>query len=315
MARTATEARIVEKRKAKGIVVPILEQILERPLEIEDDEDIAFMLKLMQERARPREKGVFSPSMLSSCMRKSYFAKTGQEKKWAKSPRTNAYFIDGNFRHLKWQFALWKAHRAGLLVLLGVEVRVFHPSGDYAGTIDAVVEINGEIFIIDFKGMNVNDFQLLERDGSKFQHRVQIVGYALIANLDEKARGGDKEVTRCLLVGENKGGPTQKGSPIALYEDVVEVSKHRREVKTRIAHLRKAVTDEKIPEPACTSIRTKTFQECPFAWYCRDEVREIQQRAESPGRKNPAGRTVKISQRTGTDRTGKRASGRKINPA
>jgi hypothetical protein len=63
----------MEKRKAKGILVPILEQILERPLEIEDDEDIAFMLKLMQERARPREKGVFSPSMLSSCMRKSYF--------------------------------------------------------------------------------------------------------------------------------------------------------------------------------------------------------------------------------------------------
>jgi hypothetical protein len=312
---TATEKRIIEKRKAKGILVPILEQILERPLEIEDQEDIAFMLHLMRERAKPREKGVFSPSMLSSCMRKSYFAKTGQEKRWAKSPRTNAFFLDGNFRHLKWQFALWKAGRAELLTLLGVEVRVYHPSGDYAGTIDAVVEIDDEIFIVDFKGMNVSDFQLLEMNGAKFQHRVQIVGYAIIANVDEKTKNGDKEVTRCILVGENKAGPTQKGSPIALYEDVIEVSKHRREVKTRIAQLRKAVTDEKIPEPACTSTRNKSFQECPYAWYCREEVAAVQRDLEGTKRKDAAKRQVKTSTRARTDRTGRRTSGRKTNPS
>lgn len=306
---TATEKRIIEKRKSKGILVPILEQMLERPLEIEDQEDIAFMLHLMRERAKPREKGVFSPSMLSSCMRKSYFAKTNQKRRWAKSPRTNAFFLDGNFRHLKWQFALWKAGRAGLLTLLGVEVRVYHPSGDYAGTIDAVVEIDDEIFIVDFKGMNANDFQLLEMNGANFQHRVQIVGYAIIANVDEKARDGDKEVTRCLLVGENKAGPTQKGSPIALHEDVVEVSRHRREVKTRIAQLRKAVADEEIPEPACTSTRTKIFQECPFAWYCREEVLAVQRKLESSKRSDASKRQVKTSARARTDRAGRSTGG------
>jgi hypothetical protein len=315
MARTATESRIMERRKARGILVPILEQVLERPLDVDGDEDMAFMLHLMQARAVPREKGVFSPSMLSRCMRESYFSKTGQEKRWAKSPRTNAFFLDGNFRHLKWQFALFKAHQAGLLKLLGVEIRVHHPSGDYAGTIDAVVEISDEIFIVDFKGMNVSSFQNLEMYGSSFEHRLQIVGYAIIANVDEKTRGGDKEVTRCLLIGENKGGPTSKGSPIALHEDVVEITKHRREVKTRIATLRKAVADEKIPEPACTTTRTKTFQECPFAWYCRDEVRAIQQEREGSGRKNPVKRQVKISERARVDRAKRRPSGRKGNPA
>lgn len=315
MVRTATEARILEKRKSRGILVPILEQVLERPLDVETDEDMAFLLRLMQQRAVPREKGVFSPSMLSACMRRSYFAKTGQERRWAKSPRTNAFFLDGNFRHFKWQFALWKAHQAGLLKLLAVEQRVWHPSGDYAGTIDGVVEITDEILIVDFKGMNVNSFQQLEMNGASFDHRVQVVAYAMIANLDEIARGGNEEVKRCLLIGENKAGPGQRGSPIALYEDVVEVSKHRREVKTRIAQLRKAVADEKIPPPACTTTRAKIFQECPYAWFCRSEVKDIQQRLESSKRKDASERQIKISTRTGTDRTGRGSSGRKKHPA
>src|SRR4051812_15273127 len=127
MARTATEKRILERRKARGIVVPLLEDVLERQLDVESEVDQMFMLDLMKARARKRESGVFSPSMLGSCMRQAYFAKTGQTRKPATSPRSNAYFLDGNFRHYKWQFVLWKAHRAGLLILLGCEIRVYHP--------------------------------------------------------------------------------------------------------------------------------------------------------------------------------------------
>jgi hypothetical protein len=287
VARTATEKRILERRRARGILVPILEETLEEQLDVEDEADREFMMNLMIARGRKREKGVFSPSMLSSCVRQAYFAKTGQEKRRAKSPRTNGYFLDGDFRHYKWQFALWKAHRAGLLILHGCEIRVFHPSGDFAGTIDAIVEIDGVLYVVDFKGMNVKAFQDHEKWGTKLGYKVQIVGYAEIVNkvcAFESFMGEvlGVKIETCLLIGESKGGPTQSGSPLALHEDALIVKQHRAKVKRRMHELRRYVTNEEIPAPDCTSTRTVQFQECPFAWFCRPEILTIQKSKERP---------------------------------
>lgn len=308
MARTATEKRILDRRRAKGILVPILEEILDRPLSVEDDEDRAFMINLMSARARDREQGVFSPSMLSACERQAYFAMTNVEKHRPKSPRSNAYFLDGDFRHYKWQFALWKAHRAGLLNLLGVEVRVFHPSGDFAGTIDAIVEIDGEVFIVDFKGMHLRSFQDHEKWGTKIGYRIQIVGYAEIVNKAcafESFMGGllGVEVKRCLLVGECKSGPVAHGSPIALHEDILEVKKERAKVKRRIYRLRGFASREETPPPDCQSTRTVQFQECPFSRLCREEVKAI----EADAKRNPADAQVRRSQRRAGSRDRVRA--------
>lgn len=286
MPRTATERRLLEEHAAqsRGVLIPILEKILEKPLSVDDAKDRAFMLDLMEKRARKREKDVFSPSMLGSCVRQAYFAKTGQTKKPATSPRTNGYFLDGDFRHYKWQFALWKAHRAGLLKLIGCELRVFHPAGDFAGTIDAIVEINGVLYIVDFKGMHLRSYQDFERHGTPDNYRIQIVGYAEIVNQRSLAEDDVIEIKTVLLIGENKSGPSQNGSPLGLIEDAIIVSEARAIMKRRMHTLRRHVAEKTIPDPACTSIRTKGFQECPFAWYCRDEVREIQRNLESEKR-------------------------------
>lgn len=288
--RTATERRILERRRAKGVLVPILEEVLERQLSVDDEEDQWFMLELMKARARQREKGVFSPSMLSSCVRQAYFAKVGQEKKPAKSPRSNAFFLDGDFRHYKWQFALWKAHRAGLLELLGCEIRVYHPNGDFAGTIDAIVRIDDKYYVIDFKGMNVNAFQNHEKYGTKDGYVVQIVGYGDIVNLVGRFNSfmgtfTNVKIEACLLIGENKGGPVQSGSPIALHEDLLVVKQHRSKVKRRMHLLRGFVSREEVPPPECTSTRLVGFQECPFAYYCRDEVAAAQREKETERKK------------------------------
>lgn len=307
MPRTATERRILERRRAKGVLVPILEDVLERHLEVEDEEDEQFMLNLMRARARKRESGVFSPSMLGSCMRQAYFAKTGQDRRPATSPRSNAFFLDGDFRHYKWQFALWKAHRAGLLRLLGVEVRVYHPNGDFAGTIDAIVEIDGELFIVDFKGMHLRSFQTFEVYGTPDNYKVQIIGYAEIVNQGKgfasfmgiviNKTSEKLFIKRCLLVGENKSGPGQKGSPLGLHEDILSVKAHRAKVKRRMHQLRGFVTNEEVPDPACTSTRTKEFQECPFSWYCLREVKDIQRAKEKDARDNSGRVRVRKSSR------------------
>lgn len=137
---TATERRIIQERRAEEtgwLLVPILEALLEQPCEPEDDLDFRFMDMLVRARAIPRAKGVFSPSMLGSCMRQAYFAKRGEDKHVGANPRANGYFLNGNFVHFKWQFACWKAHRLGMLDLLPVPIeheieamRLIHQSGD-----------------------------------------------------------------------------------------------------------------------------------------------------------------------------------------
>lgn len=104
------------------MLVPILERLLEHECGPEDAEDFRFMDMLLRARALPRRDKVFSPSMLGSCMRQTYFAKRGVEKHRVRDAQTNGYFLTGNFTHFKWQFAMWKAHRAGMLELATIPI-------------------------------------------------------------------------------------------------------------------------------------------------------------------------------------------------
>jgi len=301
MSPTPTEKRIAQKRRAKesgALLVPILERLLEKPVEPEDDEDFRFLDMLVRVRAIPRAKGVFSPSMLGSCVRQAWFSKRGEKKHLAHSPQTNGYFLTGNFVHFKWQFAMWKAHRAGLLELVkvpaetrevvwdylpegpyrwGVEVRVI--DGDFGGTIDVLAKLarNDRPRVIDFKGINLIDFQRTVKKGAPVPYRRQIVGYSDIA---ERVLG--IELGNPLLVSECKAGPVSGvGSPIALHETEVDRDKFRGDVKRRLKTLAWYDSRDELPEIECVSTRHMGFQECPFSRHCLEEVREAQREHEA----------------------------------
>lgn len=319
---TPTERRIIQERRARARgsrLVLALEELLEREVEPEDEEDFRFLEMLLRARAIPRSKGVFSPSMLGSCMRQAYFAKTGVDPHKAHSPQTNGYFLHGNFIHLKWQFALWKAHREGLIELVtvsidseratllemrengdlsleeydawvaalnfygdgtrpAVEIRVRSKAGDFSGTIDAIIRIVTRYYLVDFKGINLIDYQRALKKGAKFEYRVQVVGYAMIVNGSDEF---DFTIKQCLLVSECKAGPISgRGSPLALHEAVVDVDDYKDEVRNRLKRLREHVAEESIPAPACVSTRHQSYQECPFNRLCLEEVRRIQSKRE-----------------------------------
>lgn len=304
---TSVEKRIIQSRRAEGVLVPLLEELLERQVEPEDEEDFEFIDKLVRARAVPREKGVFSPSMLGSCVRQAYFAKTGFERREVASPRTNAFFLDGNFRHFKWQFALWKLHRAGYIELLGVEIRVYSKSGDFAGTIDAIIKVDGKVYIVDFKGMNLQEYMSFIRYGMKLEYGIQIVGYSMLKILK---KGRVPAVHGCLLIGESKPGPVQSSSPIALHEQLVLTTQHRGKVKQRLNRLREYVKNEEVPPPECVSTRHLQFEECPFSWFCREEVKRIQKRRENAASRNPPRRSVAVPSRDGRSPSSRSAEGR-----
>jgi hypothetical protein len=310
--RTLVERKIIEARRRKGVLVPILEEILENMVEVEDELDEKFMLDLMRARRAPREKGVFSPSMLGSCMRKAYFAKTGKQKFPATSPTTNYYFFDGDFRHYKWQFALWKAHRAGLLDASWRRGTGLPSERRFRRNHRCHCQYRRQGLHRGLQGDASHCVPDLRAWGTPDDYKIQIIGYGQIVNLAcafESFMGEflGIEVEFCLLIGESKGGPSQRGSSvIALHEDKLAVKEHRAKVKRKMHTLRRYVTNEEVPPPACTNTRIKLFQECPFAPHCREEVKLIQKRLEAD-KKEKAEPAVRRSSRGKNSRPRKTA--------
>lgn len=280
----SVERRIIQERRAAksgAILVPILERLLEKECIPEDEEDFAFIDRLIRARAVPRKKGVFSPSMLGSCVRQAYFAKKKVEKRMAANPQTNGYFLKGNFIHFQWQFTCWKAHRAQMLELVGVEQRV--GKSDFVGTIDALVRIQGKLYVVDFKGINVIDFQRTVKRGAPQEYRKQIVGYALLA-----AETLRTEIAGCLLVSESKAGPTNSlsSSPLALHETLVPIEDYEPEVRRRLKTLRFYDHKDEVPDPECVSTLHMGFAECPYSRFCHEEVLAVQKERERKAAKN-----------------------------
>jgi hypothetical protein len=303
---TLTEEAIKNRRRtveSGAVLLPLFEELLRRPIKIEDDADVNFLTELARKQTRPRAKGVYSPSSLGSCLRQAYFSKTGKQAFPVERPVVNTYFSYGDFTHLKLQFWLHKLQREGKLELIDVELRVANRSGDFAGTIDAVVKINGVIYIIDFKGWNTMLFMSLVRNGLSEKEKQQIVGYAILLNSTDTFHF---VVNDCLLVAEHKGGPIQGRAPFGFYEQHVYVSDAKEDVKRRIGRLRWHEEEDQVPDPECTSTKASQFCECVFNPHCKAEVRGIERhraQTESGTRKRA---TVAPSGRAADDRSFRR---------
>lgn len=288
---TSTEDLIKQLKRAsksKALLVPLIEEFMQQPIEIEDDADKAYLERLIEARSRPRKTGVYSPSMLASCLRQVYLIKTG-EVKGRRVPRieSSGFFLDGNFRHFKWQFALWKMHRKEIIQLidvdsicLGAEIYVASEKGDFGGTLDNLIYIPlaDVVCTVDYKGMNGNSFINSIYKGPGFRYVWQSVGYAKLAN---SALDLPRKIDQVIIIGENKNGPvnTRKlKSPLGLFEWDVPVSEHEFAVSRRLKRLRAFERRRELPPIECRSTRQMMFKDCPFAPFCRGEVEQVEKR-------------------------------------
>jgi len=273
----------------------------------EDEADFAFLDMLVRVRAVKRQTGVFSPSQLGTCTRQAYFGKRGEEKHLIENPRSNGYFLEGNFKHFKWQFAMWKAHRAELLELVmvpaddldirhpmffngmrpAVEVRVV--DGDLGGTIDVIAKLprKQHPVVVDFKGINQIDFQRTVKNGAPLRYQRQIVGYSDLANVVL-----DLGIKEALLVCENKAGPSSGGNPLALHETAVPLDGYVGDVQRRLRTLRWYDSKDELPDIECVSVAHMQYQECPFNRFCHEEVLAAQRQAEARAKKRAVRRQV-----------------------
>lgn len=333
---TPTERRLLQSRRAAktgAILVPLLEEMLEHEVIPETPDDFRFMDMLVRARAIPREKGVFSPSMLGSCIRQAYFSKRGEEKHTVVNPQMNGYFLKGNFVHLQWQFALWRAHTLGLLELvtvpIGREIAILH--GLHNRGVIEWSERDAWEAALNFYGNNTRPAVELRVIGAQpdfggtidalvrlaLHEHAKVVDFKGINQIEfarQMKRGAKKayrvqgvgyggivneselpvEVDEFLLVSENKAGPTYgAGSPIALHETRVPIDLHAGEVKSRLRTLRWFDAKDELPPVECKNTRLMQFCECPFNRHCREEVLVTQRADEARAKKSP--RSVKVA--------------------
>lgn len=311
MPTTNTERIIKQRRESQGVLRPLLENFMQKPVNIESQADVEFLEALLQkmlereDRRRDPNSNVYSPSALASCLRHVYLKRHHRALKikprYPAKVEPNFYFLTGNFLHIKWQFALWKmilkiddpaVVRMALLdgdtEPYGFEVAMMSKHGDHAGTADAIPIVYDELCAVDFKGLNVRTFGEITRGFIPPEYRLQLNDYMILWNAQPKHMVEENFIKKGLLMVENKGGPDPK-HPLALHE--VEIPYKPAEVQARLKTLREHERKEKVPKPECTSVNSYQFQGCPFAGFCRDEVKRIQRKS----RKNDEPTEYRIS--------------------
>jgi hypothetical protein len=306
---TQTEKRIRQKRQSKGVLVPLLEDLFSRQLEIEES-DVEFLTMLLDRMVvrgdKRKNQPLYSPSQLSSCLRYVYLLKhhqnLGISKRPSTRPEANYYFFTGNWVHLKWQFALYKLDKKlsdDVFKLIGCEIPIVSKWGDHGGTVDAIVMIYGKLYIVDFKGLNVRTFTEITRGYVPLDYSMQIADYGMLFN-SQRVPGA--VIENGLLIAESKGGP-DASHPIALHETEIVIKTRIPEVRGRLKELRNYESQGEIPEPECTSTQTLQFNGCPFAGHCRQEVKVIQRRRRDAEGKDAEGYRVAIPGRNGNRRS------------
>lgn len=323
---TPTERALLARRKAAktgDVLVPILELLLENEVIPETPQHFSFMDMLVRARALPRRKGVFSPSMLGSCMRQAWLAKRGTEKHLSADSQRNGYFLKGNFVHLQWQFAFWKAHEQRLLKLVPVSiaheleildemvaagkmlpdlrdpyaralnfygngtrpgVEVRVVDGDFGGTADVIAEIP-----VGAKArvIDIKGINLVDFQRTVKRGAKQEYRRQVVGYADNVNTVLGLGIEECIILSECKAGPLPgRGSPIALHETLVRVEDYHGEMARRLRTLRYHDHTDEMPAIECVSTRHMGYQECAFGGrFCYDEVLAVQRQREAAQRK------------------------------
>jgi hypothetical protein len=168
-------------------------------VKIEGIQDLNFIFTLFgkiqgRDKRRIRQKEVFSPSALGSCLRHVYLRRHHVELdipfRRPFKPDANFYFLNGNFLHVKWQYVMHKMEQKindpAIFKVHGFEVPVLSKWKDHGGTIDAIVEIHGEPYLIDMKGLNVRSTMQVLHGDAPISYVIQLTDYMVLWNAQRK---------------------------------------------------------------------------------------------------------------------------------
>ena len=211
------------------------------------EKEAQFAAQQLLARAKPRQRTFYSPSGSKRCLREQALAVAQYEPRVEESPALMNLFDDGHWRHLRWHTIFLRMERYGLLKVHAIEEFVEYLPWYVAGTPDDVLEINGEMFVIDIKGANDRVFQEIAKSGQLPEHllgyRWQLHNYMQALHLN-----------RGILWIENKNDQTYL--QLSVERDPVVVKQLRAQYRL----LRKHRQAGSLPDHGCTMDSTGHVQ-------------------------------------------------------
>jgi hypothetical protein len=300
------KTEIRRSKDPKGILVPLVQNFLTNSsCSIDSAEDVKFLAALTtlmaaREEARQEEGlGYYSPSSLGEhCLRKAYLQRHAERNPHGQSPHgmmAHYYFLTGNFIHIKWQFALYKLEKyignSAIFYVFGHEVPVSSKHGDHRGTIDNIVFIRDEPFVLDWKGLNYFSAKKVALGNIPITYRTQVVDYLVLWN-SQKVK--PFRIERALLMVEDKAGGEN-----FLQEAAISLKDDGSRARRRLQKLREHEAKGQMPPPSCMSLKDRDFQGCQFRTICWSEVEKT---GKARTAKIRAGLEAKANEPTTTDR-------------
>lgn len=240
MAKFDLKQFLKNRKDPTKVLTPLVDQfMITKDLAHFTKAEVEFAGKLLLARKLPRQRVYYSPSGSRRCIREQALAIAQYEPRVEESPALMNLFDDGHWRHLRWHMILLRMDRYQLLKVHAIEEYVKYMPWYVAGTPDDVIEINGEIYVVDVKGANDNTFREIARTGKLPEH---LQGYRWQLHNYMQAL----HVNKGILWFENKN--TQEYYELQVKRDPILVEQLREQYKVLRKH-RRAGT---LPEHGCT---------------------------------------------------------------
>lgn len=213
------------------------------------------ILERLLSTARGSRAHTFTGSQAGSCERAQIFNFIGVPVRGRVDPRLMNVFLDGTWRHVRWQLMLRRA-----IPGTDVEVRVDQPSMNLRGSLDAVHI--GERWGFELKGTSM--FYTVVLNGVFDPHELQATRYWLATDEDETF--GDRPLNRWVYVYEDKRSQEWKEIVVRRHAN----GDVERAVTRELRRLNLAVTNRELPSmlKGCSRGKGPEFRECPHALHC-----------------------------------------------
>lgn len=234
------------KRGGELLITPALEQWLVDHPEglVLDDKTADVLWALVTDSSNSDRMARFGASSRGVCLRAQVFTYLGMPTRKTWDPRQQNLFLDGTWRHLRWQMTLLTAG-----IATHVEYKAGLPYWNVGVSCDAV-NLDKE-WGVELKGTAALRYVL--EHGIPESHMLQMHTCMLATGF-----------TKWAYIAEDKR--TQEWREIVIHED----KHYTRLVKAELNDLSHAVEKESLPEvlPSCKVKRGDEYRECPYRDHC-----------------------------------------------
>lgn len=256
--------RLLQHRRG-DVLAPKIDAYLRQGTPNFSEQTIAEIARLAIATPRSRAR-LFSASGLDRCMRQQLLQVLDYPQEEVPNARLANVFFDGNWRHLRWQalFLEMGLVARGKMSTDGfaesedgewmLEVGVTLPSHMLRGTVDSILVLDDEPWIVDIKGANPRTFSGVKADQSPYRaYQMQMLAYM-------KATG----VPRALLFYEDKASQEYHEVRITL----ADAQQQEAQFEGRVAALRHYWEQQMLPDPLPQAPANPDCRSCPFQIDC-----------------------------------------------